>query len=476
MGLALAAWGALITTATLRGNPIRKLIKLQAPPLIGEVDPRFGRNAVLALLLGLVLVALVPRWCARLRWRRLLAVMVLVALGFGVALALTRGPSRLELGLDGPYEYPVALERVDQIGVGRFVRTFSDPEILEDYPIHVEGHPVGATLVFVALDRIGLGGLAPAAGLMILAGATSVAAVLLAVREVAGEARARQTAPFLALTPSLVWMVTSADALFTAVAAWAIALLVLSTGERRSLRDRRLLALAGGVAFGIGLHLSYGLAPLVMVPTIVVAARRRWETLAFAALGGALVAGCFTAFGFWWFDGLAATRIRYAIGVARRRPFRYFAFLGNPAAFAIACGPAIAVAVTRVRDRGLWLLGGAAILAVAGADLSGLSKGEIERIWLPFVPWVLVLCGGLAQPAGRSIRLLVADLRAAAPVTRDRRTGGQNLGPGGPTVDGVASPTTGDGGSMSWSGLASFLLAVQVVAAVVLESFVLTPW
>ena len=27
---------------------------------------------------------------------------------------------------------------------------------------------------------------------------------------------------------------------------------------------------------------------------------------------------------------------------------------------------------------------------VVVADLSGLSKGEVERIWLPFVPWVTV--------------------------------------------------------------------------------------
>ena len=34
------------------------------------------------------------------------------------------------------------------------------------------------------------------------------------------------------------------------------------------------------------------------------------------------------------------------------------------------------------------LLAGAAILVVAAADASGMSKAEVERIWLPFVPWL----------------------------------------------------------------------------------------
>jgi hypothetical protein len=31
-----------------------------------------------------------------------------------------------------------------------------------------------------------------------------------------------------------------------------------------------------------------------------------------------------------------------------------------------------------------------AVVAVAVADLSLMSKAEVERIWLPFVPWLLV--------------------------------------------------------------------------------------
>jgi methylthioxylose transferase len=37
------------------------------------------------------------------------------------------------------------------------------------------------------------------------------------------------------------------------------------------------------------------------------------------------------------------------------------------------------------------ILGSAGWLMVLGADVSGMSKAEVERIWLPFVPWTLLL-------------------------------------------------------------------------------------
>ena len=89
------------------------------------------------------------------------------------------------------------------------------------------------------------------------------------------------------------------------------------------------------------------------------------------------------ALGFWWWTGLAATRVRYAEGIATIRPYDYFV-LANLAAFAVALGPATVAGLASLhrRSRLRWPVG-AALLAVAGADLSGLSKGEVERIWLP---------------------------------------------------------------------------------------------
>jgi hypothetical protein len=41
------------------------------------------------------------------------------------------------------------------------------------------------------------------------------------------------------------------------------------------------------------------------------------------------------------------------------------------------------------QPRALLALCTAAILAVLAADLSGLSKAEVERIWLPFAVWLV---------------------------------------------------------------------------------------
>ena len=44
----------------------------------------------------------------------------------------------------------------------------------------------------------------------------------------------------------------------------------------------------------------------------------------------------------------------------------------------------------------MWLVGGAVAMVVA-ADLSQMSRAEVERIWLPFVPWLLLGCALLPE-------------------------------------------------------------------------------
>ena len=104
----------------------------------------------------------------------------------------------------------------------------------------------------------------------------------------------------------------------------------------------------------------------------------------------------FAAAGFSWFAGLLATRDRYLAGVAARRPYAEFLVI-NLAALGIALGPAWAVAFARLRDRRLALVVGGALAAVGVALLSGMSKGEVERIWLPFSLFLLPACAVLVR-------------------------------------------------------------------------------
>ena len=56
-------------------------------------------------------------------------------------------------------------------------------------------------------------------------------------------------------------------------------------------------------------------------------------------------------------------------------------------------------------------MSGAALAMVVAADLSQMSRAEVERIWLPFVPWLLVSCALLPERwrrRGLVLQLVVA--------------------------------------------------------------------
>ena len=99
----------------------------------------------------------------------------------------------------------------------------------------------------------------------------------------------------------------------------------------------------------------------------------------------------------------------YAASIAASRPYSYFVW-ANLAAVSFAVGPAVwagirrAVAAPRALPAPAALLVLAALAAVVVADLTGLSKAEVERIWLPFAVWLVVPCALLPRPrsvAGR---------------------------------------------------------------------------
>jgi hypothetical protein len=170
------------------------------------------------------------------------------------------------------------------------------------------------------------------------------------------------------------------------------------------------LALLGGLGFGVLLMLAYALVLVGVIPLVVAVRRRRVVPLLLAGAGAAAVLGVVALFGFWWPDGLHATGEQYRLSVAKDRPLRYFA-LSNLAAFGIVLGPALAVALVRLRERALWFVVGGALLAVALADVSNYSKGEVERIWLPFTVWVLAagaVLWGSERVARRWLTLQVA--------------------------------------------------------------------
>jgi hypothetical protein len=245
-------------------------------------------------------------------------------------------------------------------------------------------------LVLKLLASLGLRGAWPAVLLAVLATGLIVASTLVTVWAVAGDAWVRRTAPFLIVAPYSIWLVTSADAFFTAVAATGVAACALALRRRGAVAA--VAGAAGGAAIGLLLFLTYLGAVFALVPAVLLVAsvvrRRRGALPALTVVAG------FAVGGFWWADGVRRTRTEYWEGTAQFRTWGYFGW-SNVAVALIAVGPAAVAGLLRLRDRRVWLLSGAALAALAASHLSQYTRGEVERIWLLFYPWLTVAAGAL---------------------------------------------------------------------------------
>ncbi len=376
-----------------------------AAPIFGNWLPHAGWGTVPAVALAIVVVAQGPTLARRLSWRPLLAVSWAGALGWAFALAMVDGWERgFARRLTDSNEYLHEVGGVTDIGA--MLRGFAD-RILDFEPdswtTHVSGHPPGALLFFVLLDRVGLGGGAWAGTACLLIGTSAVLAVAVALRALGAEDRARAALPFLVLAPAALWIAVSADAMFAGVTAWAVALLAIAARPG----GKTGAALAAGVLFALGIYLSYGLV-LMAFPAVAVLIAARTARPLLPALAGALaVVAAFTLAGFWWLDGYHLVVQRYYQGIASERSYAYW-WWGNLAATVCAVGLATAAGLSRALSprtlRALdptALLVAAALCAILAADLSGLSKAETERIWLPFDVWLLAATAFLPGAAAR---------------------------------------------------------------------------
>lgn len=481
----------LVTAAVLVGRRIQgtsRTLFADWPPLSASWEPHLGPGTPAAVLVAVATVAYGPALAARLPWRALVPLTWGTATAWTFSLALVDGWQRGIAGrLTTPHEYLQVIDRFDDIPAA--LRGFTRHILLgspDHWPAHIAGHPPGAPLTFVLLDRIGLRGGGWAGVWCITVGATACVAVLVTVRALADEGLARRAAPFLVLAPAAVWMGTSADAYFAAVAAWAVALLALAvTG--RSLW----WAGASGLLFGLACYLSYGLALVALIAAAVLVLgrhgiRERPVLPAPLLAGLAVVPAAFTLAGFDWWEAYRLLVTRYHQGVGGIRPYGYWVW-ANLACTVLVTGLATAAGLRRtgavlVRHRcgapgrtaeaRLALLVSAALLALLVADLSGMSKAETERIWLPFTLWLLPACAFLSLPqaldfaraGGTPTRALGSspELSASPPSSRLLPSRGDPHEQGGP-------PRTGEAPVRAW-------LAAQALLALLLNHLLLTRW
>lgn len=376
----------------------RFAMRAGAAPIFGYWDIHFSWGTAAAIVIAAAAVLWGPVVAQRLSWRVLVLASWATAAAWAFSLAMIDGWQRGFAGrLTTRDEYLWEVPGITDIPAT--LRTFAG-RIVDFQPhswtTHVSGHPPGALLTFVWLDRIGLHGGAWAGLWCLLVGSSAAAAVLVTVRALAGEHTARRAAPFVAVAPTAIWIAVSADGYFAGVAAWGIALLAVAV--RGGVRFPALAGAAAGLVLGWGVFLSYGLVLIGLPALAVLISAADWRA-ALRALGPAVlaavaVAATFAVAGFYWFDGYTLVQQRYWQGIAKDRPFQYWSW-ANLACVVCSIGLGSVAGISRAFDwtavrrrSALHLLLLAAVAAIVCADLSMLSKAETERIWLPFTVWL----------------------------------------------------------------------------------------
>lgn len=378
LGLVLA--GLAITAIAVEANA---RIGVGAAPFVGRFAWRITPQSLLApAVAAAVLVAVRARLHERLPWGRLLVAGWVANVAWMLTLAVVDGAH----GVSGPLtrhgEYLADVPAVDH-DVHGFLRTYVAQS--SAHAPETRQHPPGPVLFLWGLDRLGID--EPwLIGLIIIAiAAVTVPVIAIAVRSLCHEPAGRRLVPVLVLAPYALWTAVSMDAVTMTICAAGMACAVIGSEPRRS----PWWAAAAGVLLGIGALFSYS-APWLLVSVIAIYFVRRRALLNVVTGLGALVPLTLVSLaGFGWTSGLAAARSDFTERIGEQRSWLLWAVL-DLVVLLVAAGPTIIPALRKLRRTPGWPFVVGAALAVTFAVTTGISRGEVERSWLPFIPWLLV--------------------------------------------------------------------------------------
>lgn len=358
-------------------------IGVGAAPFVGHYAWHVVVTSLLAPTVALVVVlAIRARVHERLSWPTLLLVGWTTNVVWCLALALVEGRHGIAGPLRGPHEYLVDVPSVDHDVHG----------VLENYVTHAHTyspatrqHPPGPLLFLWALGRMGVHKPLYIGLVIIGVAALAVPLVAIAVRSLCHEPAGRRLVPVLALAPYAVWAAVSLDAVTATVCAAGVTCAVIGSEPRRS----PWWAAVGGLLLGIGALFSYS-APWLATSVIAVYFVRRRALLNVVTGLAALVPLTVTSLaGFSYTAGLASARADFAERIGESRSWALWALL-DLVVLLVAAGPTIVPAIRKIRRTPGWPFVVGAGLAVTFAVTTGISRGEVERSWLPFIPWLLV--------------------------------------------------------------------------------------
>ncbi len=277
--------------------------------------------------------------------------------------------------------------------------------LLPHLPKHAATHPPGPVLYYRALVAIvgssprQTAALVGALLLTLLGVATAWPVAAIAAHLSGDDLAGARTGVLWTLLPGPVLFIPQFDQALALPVAGTAALLLAAAAEPRA-PARLARSVGAGAAAGIALFVSYGAVAFLAVTALAVLAvtglSRRALTVGVlaAAVSVALIAST-TLLGH---DPIAAARMALAIHrETYTRPRSYALWLPfNLLDLSLFLGPPVAVLFAlRVVNSPL------ARTVAAGLPvllLSGATRGEVGRLWIPLMP--LLLVGAVARPAG----------------------------------------------------------------------------
>ena len=376
----------------------KRAIAGDVPPLLAQLHPSVGPWLPLAIVAVVAALLILPRSLAWPTWRYLIAAIVM---GFAVAVALAveaHGLSALTAPFRRPLEYFASLPLADAIGPRAFAARF--PDLGSRLSLHAATHGPNAVLFLWLLWKVTGESLVGVSLLVALVGVAGVIPTYLIARAFGQERAARLTALLFLCAPGvLIYSATSMDAVFMTVIACALAALV------RFPRSSA-WAVAAGVVWAIALSFTFGafVLGLFALGLGVIALQERTKaislvlTRAVLVLCG-LVIGCLllrAALGMNLIADFRAALRANSHDPSRARPYLYWVFANLPAFLWVAGIAQTALFVHETRSR--WrskefgfetVFIGALVLS----SMSGVFLGEVDHIWLFFIPPLTVVAG-----------------------------------------------------------------------------------
>ena len=413
-------------------------LRIAIRPDLLEVVLALVATAIYATLAGVGFAVLRRK---RGRGRELAAILLLTVLAFPIQAAI-QGGAPIGYGLA---KWIIALHQRGSSGYFSVASTeVADlPSFLADYPewiakqdpLHIGTHPPGLIVIEHTLLRIFeanpgftrvVDALAPDAvalaakvyvatpplrpadratlvvtgALIMLACSITVLPLYALARTALRAEHAWVAAVLWPLVPSAILFQPTADTAFASLATLALALAAASLDQSRS--KGIALAIAAGLGLGVGMQLSLVFLPIGLIVGLLllikpdVAWKSRLTLILTVGVGFLLATMLFwwlmqaNPFRIWWWN--QANHARFYTTYPRS----YLKWvLENPIELSVGLGlPAAILGLVGLRwpseiPRAAWITA----LVLAGLTLSGKNLSEVGRLWIPFMPTLLVGAG-----------------------------------------------------------------------------------